>query len=188
MENSIKQYQPIGTSSEPSIDSGLKDAAWYLLASKPKQEIRAVENLANQGIKAYCPMIKVERMRAGKKYIVDEALFSGYLFVYLSPQSPIWHKVRSTRGVRDWVRFAHNVAQLPTALVEEILNQQNTMEEESVMRFYKPGESVRILSGPFQGLTGIYQASSGEERAIILIDFLGNTSQMIVDNQSIQKE
>ena len=94
---------------------------WYLAASKPKQEARAVENLTNQDIQAFCPMVKVEKLRRGNKVLVDEALFTGYIFINLSQQSPLWPKVRSSRGVRDWVKFAGNVAKLPDDLMNSLL-------------------------------------------------------------------
>jgi transcriptional antiterminator RfaH len=159
-------------------------AEWYLAAAKPKQEIRAVEHLKNQGIECYCPLIQVERLLRGKKIIKQEALFSGYLFIYLSTQDPNWHKVRSTRGIRDWVRFAGNVAKCPAELVEQLIDIDNSSQNRVINRI-EPGESVRILSGPFAGLAAVFEKEDGERRAMILVEFLGKTNRVIVDNQQI---
>jgi transcriptional antiterminator RfaH len=161
---------------------------WYLATSKPRQESRAVENLLNQGITAYSPQLNVEKIRAGKKVIVSEAMFSGYVFIQLSPEDGLWHKVKSTRGIRDWVRFSTNLAKLPCNLVEQLIKQDNLDSKVMVKKIYTPGELVRVLSGPFEGLKGIYQAGSGEERAMILIDFLGSSNRVSLENNQITSD
>jgi transcriptional antiterminator RfaH len=34
---------------------------WFLVQTKPRQEDRALENLAMQGVKAFCPKVFVEK-------------------------------------------------------------------------------------------------------------------------------
>lgn len=175
----------------PSDNSSLEtrhpelSSVWYLAASKPRQETRAIENLHNQGITAYSPLISVEKIRSNKKVIVEEAMFPGYIFIKLSPQSGLWHKVKSTRGVRDWVRFSGKAASLPEKLVDNLIKQEQQQTLPTLNKCPSPGDRVKILSGPFQGLNGIYQASSGEERAIILIDFLGKVNRLKLNNVQI---
>ncbi len=67
---------------------------WYLLRSKPRQELRAVENLERQGFIAYCPMLEKKRSR-------PEPLFPGYVFLQHEDFEvhPEFGKIRSTRGV-----------------------------------------------------------------------------------------
>jgi transcriptional antiterminator RfaH len=36
----------------------------------------------------------------------------------------------------------------------------------------KPGQSVELDDGPFKGISAIFQAYDGEERAIVLISFM----------------
>ena len=163
----------------------MDDVCWYLVASKPKQEFRAVEQLENQGIKAYSPSVKVEKIVRGKAKIITEALFAGYLFVHLSNQSPLWHKVRSTRGVRDWIRFAGEVATIPTNLVEKLVTVDEEPEHQIVINRFREGQSVRILSGPFVGLEGVFDKSDGESRAMVLVEFLGQSNRLAVSNEQI---
>jgi transcriptional antiterminator RfaH len=165
--------------------SAFSSDVWYLAASKPRQEFRAVENLLNQGINAFCPLISVEKVRAGKKVVVDEAMFTGYVFINLSPEDGLWHKVRSTRGIRDWVRFSGMAAKLPTQLVESLIESEQNEANVLVKKSFASGDSVRILSGPFEGLKGIYLAENGEKRSLILIEFLGNQNRLKVDNSQI---
>jgi len=170
----------------PAPRSPLQEASsWYLATAKPHQEARAVENLENQQIRAFCPTVKVEKLRRGKKQIVTEALFTGYLFVNLSPQHALWHKVRSTRGIRDWVRFAGEIAKVPEKLVTSLFQANIEPERQLVISHFNKGEAVRILSGPFAGLKAIFEKDDGEKRSMILVDFLGQTNRLKVPNEQI---
>jgi len=171
-----------------SIDQKNEQALWYLLAAKPKQEFRALEQLQNQQINAFCPKIKVEKLRRGKKCVVEEALFAGYLFVCISVDSPHWHKVRSTRGVRDWVRFGGEIAKLPQALVEQLIELDKNLQQQPVVSRFNQGQKVRILSGPFAGLTAIYQQQEGESRSLILVEFLGQSNRLKIENEQITND
>ncbi len=173
--------------SNPAPSSPLQSpkAYWYLAASKPKQELRAVKNLTNQDIQAFCPIIKIEKLYRGNKVLVDEALFTGYIFIYLSQQSPLWHKVRSSRGIRDWVKFAGKVAKLPSDLIDSLQKVNLSADNPIIISRFNQGEKVRILSGPFSGLSAIFEKDDGEKRSMILVEFLGQKSRLTVSNDQI---
>ncbi len=52
---------------------------WLLLQVKPRQELRALENLERQNGACYCPQIRLEKLSRGKRGQAEEALFPGYL-------------------------------------------------------------------------------------------------------------
>lgn len=166
-------------------DDTTKVLDWYLAASKPRQEVRAVENLGNQQIFAFCPTVKVEKLIRIKKMIVEEALFPGYVFVNVSLTSPFWSKIRSTRGIRDWVKFAGKPAKLPNELVESLVKLGGSPENQAVIRRFGKGEKVRILSGPFIGLSAVFEKDDGEKRSMILVEFLGKKARLAVPNEHI---
>ena len=83
---------------------------WLLLQVKPRQEMRALENLERQQAQCYCPLIQVEKLRRGKRIHVEEALFPGYFFINFDPQKSnlTYTAIRSSRGVSKIVRFGRN--------------------------------------------------------------------------------
>ena len=163
-----------------------EQAKWYLAMSKPRQEKRAIEQLTNQGVTACCPMIQVEKLVRGKRQMVEEPLFTGYLFIQLTEQSAEWGKVRSTRGIRDWVRFGGQVAQAPCAMVQVFVEAGNNQDcHQPVINLFEKGQSVQILTGPFAGLKGIFEKHDGEMRSMILIEFLGKQNRLKLDNEQI---
>lgn len=160
---------------------------WFLAATKPKQEFKAVEHLSNQNISAYCPTIKIEKIVKNKKQTVKEVIFRGYVFIQLATDDSNWHKVRSTRGIRDWIRFSGKVAKIPTPLVNE-LKTAESFENILVLNKMDSGDKVRILSGPFEGLEGIFQKDDGELRALILLSFLGKSNQISLDKSLLSAD
>lgn len=142
---------------------------WYALQHKPAQGDRALAHLQNQGIACFYPKITVEKIKAGKRTKKLEPLFPGYLFVNLEQTDPMWSKLRSTRGVIRVVSFANKPAAISDDVIQHIKDSLHTVAEQGGI---KPGQSVELDEGPFKGLSAIFQAYDGEERAIVLISFM----------------
>ncbi|MGB1836835.1 transcription/translation regulatory transformer protein RfaH [Marinobacter adhaerens] len=142
---------------------------WYALQYKPAQGDRALQHLQNQGITCFFPKITVERVRAGKRVRKLEPLFPGYLFVNLEQSDPMWSKLRSTRGVLKIVSFANKPAGVSDEVIGHIKASLDSVAEQGGI---KPGQAVYVSEGPFEGIHAIFQAYDGEERAIVLINFM----------------
>jgi len=142
---------------------------WYALQHKPAQGNRALEHLQNQEIDCFYPKITVEKIKAGKRIKKLEPLFPGYLFVNLEQTDPMWSKLRSTRGVVRIVSFANKPAPISDDIIQHIEESLETVAEQGGI---KPGQAVDLDEGPFKGISAIFQAYDGEERAIVLISFM----------------
>ncbi len=142
---------------------------WYALQHKPAQGDRALDNLQNQGITCFYPKITVEKIKAGKRSKKLEALFPGYLFVHLEQSDPMWAKLRSTRGVLRVVGFAGKPAAIGDEVIQHI---EDSLHAVADVGGIKPGQPVELSDGPFQGIDAIFKAYDGEERAIVLIQFM----------------
>ena len=53
----------------------MDESRWYLIQTKPRQEIRAQNNLKQQGYKVYCPMLSVEKILSDKVVMKSEIMF-----------------------------------------------------------------------------------------------------------------
>lgn len=148
-------------------------ARWYVLQSRPRQEKRALENLRNQGFECLLPLYQRERLRRGKRVQVDEPLFPRYLFVHLDQITSNWYALRNTYGVTNIVRFGHTPAAISDAIVARFAQCDPTDRH-----LFKPGDKVNIASGPFAGLEGIFAQDDGEQRVIILLDFMSKQQRL----------
>jgi transcriptional antiterminator RfaH len=147
---------------------------WYLLTAKPGQDHRAQEQLENQGYTVYRPLARVPRVVRGKRSNRIESLFPRYLFIHLDTESDNWSPIRSTRGVSGFVRFGPWPSVVPDTLVEYLkANEQSFKERVIQINKLKPDMAVRVLGGAFQGCEGILQRVDGEQRALVLLHFLG---------------
>jgi len=159
---------------------------WYLAACKPRQEKRASEHLDNQGIEYFLPEITVEKKRQGKVISQIEPLFPGYIFIQLDDDHPLWSKVRSTRGLRDFVRFAGKPGRVPSSLIAQLKEGYSEEEAPKISMLPKPGEAIRIKHGPFAGLEAIFETLDGNERAIILLNLLGKEQRLAVSLKDVE--
>jgi len=158
-------------------------AAWYLLQSKPHQEQRALENLRNQGFECFMPLCQRERLRRGKREIIEEPLFPRYLFIHLDSIASNWSVLRSTYGVANVVRFGEQPARVPDAVIEAIAKRQLTKEQ-----MFQPGDQVCITEGPFAGLEGIFQQNDGETRVLILMQLMTKQQKLSFPLEAVHKQ
>jgi transcriptional antiterminator RfaH len=67
------------------------------------------------------------------------------------------------------VSFANKPAAMSDEVVQHIKDSLDTVAEQGGI---KPGQAVELDEGPFKGISAIFQAYDGEERAIVLISFM----------------
>lgn len=158
-------------------------AMWYIILTRPQQEQRAADNLARQGGEVYLPMLSVERIRRGKRSCRPEPLFPGYLFLNTDSNNPLLGKVRSTFGVRGLLRFGAEPATLADSLIEDI--RQRCDNPEPPTPEFCAGDKVQFVDGPFRDYQALFQQYDGSQRAIVLLQLLGQQNRLLVDLEQL---
>lgn len=156
--------------SEPNIS---EKGSWYLVHCKSRQDQRAEENLLRQGYVCARPICHRERVVRGRLQRVQESLFPGYLFINL-PSTADWSPLRSTRGVNRLVSFGG----IPLAVCGNLVAHFQKRVESVCSLPFRKGDSVKILDGGFTDLDAVFLTMDGDERAILLIDFLNRQQQV----------
>lgn len=150
--------------------------SWLVVKTKHKSEQKAMLNMERQGFTTFLPMVNVEKITRGKKVHVKEPLFPGYLFTkYDEHCQQFQAKIRSTFGVTQVVSFGLEPAKAHDHIIDSIKYKLELTPEQPL---FSPGDYVVVKSGPFSGVDGIFECSSGEERAIILLKILQNQTRM----------
>lgn len=169
------------------MDNKLVMDNWLLLFCKARQEQRAQQHLMNQGIESYFPTITVNKLRAGKRVQAIEALFPRYLFIKNHEQLNL-AAVRSTRGVNGLVRFGESLAYVSADLVQQLIVQQTDLQKKMMQQqVFRAGEKLQILTGPFAMLNAIYQMPDGENRSFVLLNFLGQSTRLPIENSALER-
>lgn len=158
---------------------------WYLIQCKPRQDLRAEENLTRQSFKCYRPTLPVERTQRGRRISSVESLFPGYLFILLDQLNDNWHPIRSTRGVNQLVTFGKQPTAVPDELIEKLQEQLSGKQPEDLI--LEPGDRVRINSGIYKELDAIFLSHDGTKRVVILLQLLHREHTFSVEINAIVK-
>jgi len=151
---------------------------WYLIKTKPRQEKKAKQNLANQGYKAFCPMVKINN-----RLVV---LFPSYLFIQLNEKTQNFSPIYSTKGVSYFVKFGLNFAKVPNSVIEFIkTNQHITADKLCNLNKFKPGDKVQISDGAFNNYMAIFKCYKSDERVILLMNLLGHEQSLSIKKESV---
>lgn len=154
---------------------------WYAVHSRPKQEIRAFENLQNQGFETWLPMITIEKLRRGRLTEVSKPMFSRYLFIRLDTEHTNWAPIRSTLGVSRLVSFGNR----PAPMTDNLIQALQQLPDRAPERLLQPGQTVRMIDGPLKGLEAAYQQADGELRAMVLVDLMSKQHSVMVEMQHL---
>ncbi|MBT3197466.1 MAG: transcription/translation regulatory transformer protein RfaH [Gammaproteobacteria bacterium] len=170
--------------------NNLNTRNWYLLASKPHQEERACTNLAEQGYQVYLPLVHRERRHMGKSRVKTEALFTRYLFICLDRENDNWAPIRYTHGVSGLVGFGSNCTNyipVPEDVISRIKAHEDPHGVHQLERaeWFRKGDNIRITSGPFAEIQGIFVTDDGLNRSMILIEMLGKQQHVAVQSSQL---
>ncbi len=162
----------------------MSDYRWYVVQSKPGQAEKAAQELRNQGFEVFLPLVKVEKLKRGKRVEQEEPLFPGYLFIELSEVASNWRPIRSTRGVARVITFGNQPAVVPDDVVEQL---RDSLKQQAEMRTLEPNQPVRITEGPFANLNAVFTEYDGEKRAFLLLELLGQWQRLSIPLDALKK-
>ncbi len=163
------------------------DAEWYAIRTKPNEEGRADINLRNWQVQTFAPKFKEVRSSSYGSQQVSRPLFSGYIFAHFNASSEL-HKINYTRGVKNVVSFGG----VPISIEDKVINLLTVrVTEDGFIRMddeLKVGDRVRINSGPFANLVGIFrQRTKDQERVKILLDAMKYQSHLLIDRRMVER-
>jgi len=145
---------------------------WFVVKTQPRKEALADLHLKRQAFRTYFPKIMASPGRSGARPISPQPFFPGYVFVQLSVEQGRWRSINGTFGVSHLVQFGHRPATVPAGLVEHFI--ANTSHE-GILGFedqLKPGASVRVVGGAFDGHLGVLEHTDPAGRAQVLMEIM----------------
>jgi transcription antitermination factor NusG len=146
---------------------------WYAIYTAPRAEKKVSDRFQQAGIEHYLPLQQIMRQWSDRKKLVTEPVIRGYLFVHVSPLQ--FKQVIYTYGALHFVCEHHQPAPIPDEQIQRLKFMVEGAEApvEFTAEALKPGESVTVIRGPLQGLTGELVEVKGNYHVMIRLDKLG---------------
>ncbi|MBI3596668.1 MAG: transcription/translation regulatory transformer protein RfaH [Nitrospirae bacterium] len=153
---------------------------WYAVNTKPRQEKLAELSLQRLGVETFSPRLKQNRLIRKRRQTVIRPLFPGYLFARFNLDNH-YRTVNYAQGVRRIVTFGS----APTTVDEEMIESIKSRLLDGCVTVQTPsfsaGQTVRVQSGPFQGLEAIFEREMGDQqRVVLLLQTLSYQARVVV--------
>ena len=120
-------------------------------------------------------------IKDGKRRTVERRVFPGYILVQLIMGEDSWYVVRNTPGVTGFVGMGSEPTPLRKDEVDKIMNRMEA-EAPKVKFSFRPGEKVRIRSGPFSDFIGtVDEIDIDRAKVKVLVSFFGRETPVELD-------
>jgi len=162
--------------------SGYEDA----VARNLKQRVESL-GMEDKIFNVLVPREKKIKIKDGKRKVVEEKIYPGYVLVEMIVTDDSWYVVRNTPNVTGFV----GVGTTPVPISpEEIENLKRRMgvEEPQFKIEINVGDLVKIVDGPFKNFEGKVSEIDEEKGKIkVLVNMFGRDTPLELDTLQIKK-
>lgn len=175
--------------------TGEQGKRWYVIHTYSGYEENVAHNLRQRieslGMEdkifdVLVPKEKKIKIRNGKRRVVEEKIYPGYVLVQLIVTDDSWYVVRNTPNVTGFVGTGTN----PTPLDEKeikTLQRRMGMEEPTYTVDLAVGEAVRIVDGPFKDIEGKVSEIGDRGKVKVLVSMFGRETAIEIDSLQVKK-
>ena len=152
------------------VPQSIEQPQWYAIRTRSRCEKMVSEQLEQQGIESFLPLVKRTHKWSDRMKEVELPLFSGYSFVRIVLSSPERLRVLRAFGVAGFVGLHGSGTVIPESQIRDVRTvlQSNVPFEEHP--FPRVGERVRIKGGCLDGVEGVLAAHKGDQSLMISIE------------------
>ena len=122
---------------------------WFIVFTRPQQELKVATQLSAMGITNYCPTITLIKQYSDRKKKVTKPLLSSYVMVELEEKER--EKVFTCTGIVRYLFFLGKPAVVPTSDITLMQNHLNGVYNDSKVTTLSVGDLHTIIEGPFSG-------------------------------------
>lgn len=198
-----KDDEDIAQEQLPDEEINAAGRRWYFLhtysghENKVRNAIKSTVEQMDANDKVFHVVVPTEdeiEIRDGQRRTVKRKLYPGYVLVQTielkegDPDSDeAWHMIRNTTGVTGFVSSGTRPVALSQDEVNHILRAMR-MEQPRVRVGYVPGQSVRIVDGPFEDFVGTVDEINTEKgRVKVVVNMFGRDTPVELDFLQVEK-
>lgn len=169
---------------------------WYAIHTYSGYEENVSRNLRQRiesmdmGDKIFNVLIPTEkkiRIKNGKRKVMEEKIFPGYVLVEMVVTDDSWYVVRNTPNVTGFI----GTGTTPTPVSEEeikSIQKRMGIEEPKYQIDVTPGTPVRITDGPFREFEGkVSEVDEARGKIKVLVSMFGRETPVELDSLQIEK-
>lgn len=169
---------------------------WYVIHTYSGYEENVAHNLRqriesldmqDKIFEVLVPKEKKIKIKNGKRKVVEEKIFPGYVLVNMIVTDDSWYVVRNTPNVTGFI----GTGTTPTPIDEKemkSLQRRMGIEEPSYTIDVEIGETVRIVDGPFKELEGkVSEVDSDRGKVKVMVSMFGRETPIELDSLQVKK-
>jgi len=171
---------------------------WYAIHTYSGYEENVADSL-NQRIEALnmkdyifnvlVPKEKKIKIKNGKRRVVEEKIYPGYVLVDMLVTDDSWYVVRNTPNVTGFIGTGTTPSPLSQPEVDNILKRAGTTQGEPEITIdLQVGMAVKIGDGPFKGFEGKVSEIDGSRGKVkVLVSMFGRETPLELDFTQVKK-
>ena len=125
---------------------------WFVVYTRPQQELKVASQLSDMGITNYCPTITLLKQYSDRKKKVTRPLLSSYVMVELEQKER--NKVFVCSGIVRYLFFFGKPAVVPAFEINLMQDHLSGVYNDIKITTLSVGDSHTITEGPFSGVSG----------------------------------
>ncbi len=162
--------------------SGYEDA----VSRNLKQRIESM-GMEDKIFNVLVPTEKKIKIKSGKRKVVEEKIYPGYVLVEMIVTDDSWYVVRNTPRVTGFVGSGTTPTPLSPEEME-ILQKRMGVEEPKYKIDVGVGDAVKITDGPFKDFDGkISEIDEEKGKVKVLVSMFGRNTPVELDFLQIKK-
>lgn len=173
-----------------------KTRNWYVLHTYSGYEDSVADNLRQRieslGMEdkifnVIVPKEKKIKIKKGKRKVVEEKIYPGYVLVEMIVTDDSWYVVRNTPNVTGFI--GAGTTPIPVSKKEiDSLKKRMEVEEPQFKIDVKVGDLVKVTDGPFKGSDGRVSEIDEERGKIkVLVNMFGRDTPVELDSLQVKK-
>ncbi len=162
--------------------SGYEDA----VAKALKQRVESL-GMEDKIFNVIVPKEKKIKIREGKRKIIEEKIYPGYVLVEMVVTDDSWYVVRNTPNVTGFV--GAGTTPVPVSLSEiEILKKKMGVDVPQYKIDVEIGDAIKITDGPFKDFDGkVSEIDQERGKVKVLVNMFGRDTPVELDSLQIKK-
>jgi transcription termination/antitermination protein NusG len=162
--------------------SGYEDA----VSSNLKQRVESL-GMEDKIFNVIVPKEKKIKIKAGKRKTVEEKIYPGYVLVEMIVTDDSWYVVRNTPNVTGFVGVGTTPVPVSKAEIDS-LQKRMGVESPQYKIEVRPGDSVKIVDGPFKDFDGkVSEIDEARGKIKVLVNMFGRDTPVELDSLQIKK-